>query len=97
MKVQRPGLKALFDIDLANLRQLAKILDRGDDSRDFLGIYDECEMILYKEIDYIAEGRSADRLGCTDVPKCMAHSMTGFAHSSNLHIAAWQSLPKWVR
>ena len=63
LKVQRPGLRALFDIDLTNLRKLAQLLDRGDDTRDFLGIYDECATILYKEIDYIAEGRSADRWG----------------------------------
>jgi predicted unusual protein kinase regulating ubiquinone biosynthesis (AarF/ABC1/UbiB family) len=35
VKVQRPGLKQLFDIDLNNLRLLAEQLDRGDDNRDF--------------------------------------------------------------
>jgi hypothetical protein len=35
VKVQRPGLKQLFDIDLENLRLLAEQLDRGDDNRDF--------------------------------------------------------------
>ena len=61
VKVQRPGLRALFDIDLANLRQLATIIDKGDEARDVLGIYEECATILYREIDYIFEGRSADR------------------------------------
>jgi hypothetical protein len=39
VKVQRPGLKALFDIDLQNLKLLAEQLDRGDENRDFKGIY----------------------------------------------------------
>lgn len=35
VKVQRPGLKQLFDIDLNNLRILAERLDKGDENRDF--------------------------------------------------------------
>lgn len=35
VKVQRPGLKQLFDIDLNNLRILAEQLDKGDENRDF--------------------------------------------------------------
>jgi len=61
VKVQRPGLKELFAIDLENLLKAAELLDRGDDSRDFVGIYQECAMILYQEIDYINEGRFANR------------------------------------
>lgn len=36
VKVQRPGLKNLFDIDLANLKVLAKQLDRSDENSDYL-------------------------------------------------------------
>ena len=36
VKVQRPGLKNLFDIDLANLKLLAKQLDRMDDNSNYL-------------------------------------------------------------
>ncbi len=64
VKVQRPGLKRLFDIDLENLRVVAEQFDKGDDGqgiRDFTGIYKECSQILYEEIDYINEGRNADR------------------------------------
>ena len=57
VKVQRPGLKALFDIDLAALRQIAAALDAQDESRDFLSIYSECADVLYKEIDYVQEAR----------------------------------------
>ena len=61
VKVQRPGLKKLFDIDLANMQKLAAVLDAQDEANDFTSIYRECSDILYKEIDYILEGRSADR------------------------------------
>eukprot|EP00879_Flechtneria_rotunda_P001676 GHRR01001836.1.p1 GENE.GHRR01001836.1~~GHRR01001836.1.p1 ORF type:complete len:739 (+),score=239.78 GHRR01001836.1:270-2486(+) len=70
VKVQRPGLKQLFDIDLNNMRLLAEQLDRGDENRDFKGIYQECATVLYDEIDYIKEGRNADRFrrNFKDVP-----------------------------
>lgn len=61
VKIQRPGLKRLFDIDLANMKQLAFILDKTDPARDCTGIYEECRTILYQEIDYINEGKNADR------------------------------------
>ncbi|KAI3769536.1 hypothetical protein L6452_00642 [Arctium lappa] len=65
IKVQRPGLKKLFDIDLRNLKLVAEYFQRseslGGPTRDWIGIYDECAKILYEEIDYINEGKNADR------------------------------------
>ncbi|KAH8489673.1 hypothetical protein H0E87_025051 [Populus deltoides] len=65
VKVQRPGLKKLFDIDLRNLKLIAEYFQRsetfGGASRDWIGIYEECKRILYEEIDYINEGKNADR------------------------------------
>ncbi|KAJ0989692.1 hypothetical protein J5N97_008048 [Dioscorea zingiberensis] len=65
VKIQRPGLKKLFDIDLRNLKLVAEYFQRsetfGGPSRDWIGIYDECSKILYEEIDYIHEGKNADR------------------------------------
>ncbi|KAL0027900.1 hypothetical protein WJX79_001482 [Trebouxia sp. C0005] len=66
VKVQRPGLKQLFDIDLKNVRVLAQWLQNVDPksdgaARDWVAIYDECSRILYQEIDYTLEGESADR------------------------------------
>jgi hypothetical protein len=57
VKVQRPGLKDLFDIDLKNIRALAVWLQKVDPktdgaARDWVAIYDECSRILYQEIDY---------------------------------------------
>ncbi|CAL9161270.1 unnamed protein product [Musa hybrid cultivar] len=65
VKIQRPGLKKLFDIDLRNLKLVAEYFQRsetfGGPTRDWVGIYDECSKILYQEIDYINEGKNADR------------------------------------
>ncbi|XP_024397314.1 protein ACTIVITY OF BC1 COMPLEX KINASE 7, chloroplastic [Physcomitrium patens] len=65
VKVQRPGLKRLFDIDLNNLKVIAQYFQNsesmGGPTRDWLGIYEECATILYQEIDYLREGRNADR------------------------------------
>jgi len=63
VKVQRPGLVKLFEIDLKILRDVATYLQNHPDygkSRDWLPIYDECCRILYLEIDYLNEGRNAD-------------------------------------
>ncbi|WP_287129052.1 AarF/ABC1/UbiB kinase family protein [Candidatus Cyanaurora vandensis] len=63
IKVQRPGLVKLFEIDLKILRDVATYLQNHPDygkGREWLPIYDECCRILYQEIDYLNEGRNAD-------------------------------------
>lgn len=63
VKVQRPGLKKLFTIDLAILKGIARYFQNHPDwgrGRDWMGIYDECCRILWEEVDYINEGRNAD-------------------------------------
>ena len=75
VKVQRPGLKALFDIDLKNIRVLAQWLQKLDPqsdgaARDWVAIYDECSRILYQEIDYRLEGQNADRFRCEACGLC---------------------------
>jgi ABC1 atypical kinase-like domain len=66
IKVQRAGLKQLFDVDLKNLRKLAALLDKFDPKsdgadRDWLSIYDESERLLYLEIDYLNEADNCER------------------------------------
>ncbi|KAL4185707.1 hypothetical protein AMTRI_Chr10g232040 [Amborella trichopoda] len=65
VKIQRPGLKKLFDIDLQNLKMVAEYFQRsetlGGPTKDWIGIYDECSKVLYQEIDYVNEGRNADK------------------------------------
>ncbi|CAH9133618.1 unnamed protein product [Cuscuta epithymum] len=65
VKVQRPGLKDLFDIDLKNLRVIAEYLQKIDPKsdgakRDWVAIYDECANVLYQEIDYLKEAANAE-------------------------------------
>lgn len=63
VKVQRPGLVKLFEIDLDILKGITRYFQNHPDwgrGRDWLGIYDECCKILYEEIDYLNEGRNAD-------------------------------------
>jgi predicted unusual protein kinase regulating ubiquinone biosynthesis (AarF/ABC1/UbiB family) len=62
IKVQRAGLKELFDIDLKNLKKLAVLLDKSDGAdRDWVKIYEESERLLYLEIDYLHEAKNTDR------------------------------------
>lgn len=64
VKVQRAGLKRLFEIDLSILKGIARYFQNHPDwgrGRDWMGIYDECCRILWEEIDYLNEGRNADR------------------------------------
>jgi predicted unusual protein kinase regulating ubiquinone biosynthesis (AarF/ABC1/UbiB family) len=63
VKVQRPGLKKLFTIDLQILKGIARYFQNHPDwgrGRDWMGIYEECCRILWEEIDYLNEGRNAD-------------------------------------
>ncbi|XP_047326942.1 protein ACTIVITY OF BC1 COMPLEX KINASE 8, chloroplastic-like [Impatiens glandulifera] len=66
VKVQRPGLKDLFDIDLKNLRVISEYLQKVDPKsdgakRDWVAIYDECASVLYQEIDYTKEAANSER------------------------------------
>ena len=66
IKVQRAGLKELFDTDLKNLKVLVKLLDKFDPKSDgadrsYADIYDESAKLLYQEIDYVAEGQNCIR------------------------------------
>lgn len=75
VKVQRQGLKDLFDMDLKNIKILAILLDKFDPKsdgaqRDWASIYDESARLLYKEIDYTAEAYNSIRFkeNFRDVP-----------------------------
>lgn len=63
VKIQRPGLKKLFTIDLAILKKIAQYFQnhpKWGKGRDWVGIYEECCKILWEETDYLNEGRNAD-------------------------------------
>ena len=63
VKVQRPGLKELFDADLVNLKILAELLYKFDSSpdsmlRDWREIFESNTRIIYEEIDYRKEAQN---------------------------------------
>ena len=63
VKVQRPGLRKLFEIDLKILKGITRYFQSHPEwgrGRDWLGIYEECCRILWEEIEYLNEGRNAD-------------------------------------
>ena len=63
VKDQRPGLLKLFAIDLGILKRIAQYFQnhpKHGRGRDWVGIYNECQKILYQEADYLNEGRNAD-------------------------------------
>ena len=66
IKVQRAGLRELFDVDLKNLRKLCELLDKLDPKADgadrsYIDVFDESEKLLYEEINYVNEADNADR------------------------------------
>ncbi|WP_019503134.1 ABC1 kinase family protein [Pseudanabaena sp. PCC 6802] len=64
VKIQRPGLKPLFDLDFVVVGQLLRFLRRWFTwirKYQLEAVYNEFFTILYQEIDYIQEGKNADR------------------------------------
>ncbi|MBI3591176.1 MAG: AarF/ABC1/UbiB kinase family protein [Candidatus Melainabacteria bacterium] len=64
VKIQRPNLNLLFYQDLAILRCWATFLERYTElgkGREWVEIIDEIGKTLFEEIDFIQEGKNADR------------------------------------
>ncbi len=64
VKVQRPGIESLIAVDLDALRWAVGWLKRYRAiarRADFDALFDEFSATLYEEIDYLAEGRNAER------------------------------------
>lgn len=64
LKIQRPNLKNLFYQDLAILRCLAAYFERYTElgkEREWVAIIDEIGKTLFEEINFIQEGRNADK------------------------------------
>ena len=66
VKVQRPGLEKLFDLDVKAVRQVMNLCNNYFPwirKYDLESIYHEFFKILYQEIDYVQEGKNSDRFG----------------------------------
>ncbi len=64
VKIQRPGLFRLFEIDLSILKGITQYFQNHREwgkGRDWIGIYEECCRLLWLEIDFLHEGRNADK------------------------------------
>jgi predicted unusual protein kinase regulating ubiquinone biosynthesis (AarF/ABC1/UbiB family) len=64
VKVQRPGLERLFDLDVKAVHQVIRFCDRyfpWTHKYNLEAIYHEFFKILYQEIDYVQEGKNSDR------------------------------------
>jgi aarF domain-containing kinase len=62
VKVQYPGIERLVDIDLENIRRFVAILNRLDRTLDFRFISEEMSRMIPRELDFINEGRNAERI-----------------------------------
>ncbi|MCI0856718.1 MAG: ABC1 kinase family protein, partial [Chloroflexi bacterium] len=70
VKVQYPGIARIVDIDLANLTFFIGVLNRLDGSIDYRFVADELRTNIPKELDFINEGRNAERIAAdtSDTP-----------------------------
>lgn len=89
VKVQRPGLRQLFDLDVQALQKLVKFCYRyfsWATKYQLQDIYEEFVTILYQEIDYRIEGRNADRFreNFQDYPKVIVPKIYWQYSTSNV-------------
>ena len=68
IKIQRSRLRDIYDKDLALMKKIASVADKmgksgqvGGIEQSWLGIFNDAEEILYREIDYNAEAENAKR------------------------------------
>ena len=64
LKIQRPGLEALFRLDLEVMQQVAAVLQRHPQwgrGRDWVAIAQECRRVLLRELDFRLEAQHAAR------------------------------------
>jgi predicted unusual protein kinase regulating ubiquinone biosynthesis (AarF/ABC1/UbiB family) len=65
VKVQRPGLEEIISFDIAILYRLVKLTNRffprANENADWEGMLREFHSTVFEEMDYVKEGRNADR------------------------------------
>ncbi|MCP4514420.1 MAG: AarF/ABC1/UbiB kinase family protein, partial [Delftia sp.] len=83
VKIQRPGIEELIDVDLSAVRAVLRWVDFYPPVRrrmDLLALLDEFARTLYEELDYLAEARNAETFAAN------------FSRDSFIHIPA----PYWT-
>jgi predicted unusual protein kinase regulating ubiquinone biosynthesis (AarF/ABC1/UbiB family) len=65
VKVQRPNLKEIVSFDVAALYRIVKLTNRffprANENADWEGMLREFYLTIFEEMDYVKEGRNADR------------------------------------
>jgi predicted unusual protein kinase regulating ubiquinone biosynthesis (AarF/ABC1/UbiB family) len=65
VKVQRPDLQSIISFDIAILYRLVKLTNRffpsANENADWEGMLREFYVTIFEEMDYVKEGRNADR------------------------------------
>jgi predicted unusual protein kinase regulating ubiquinone biosynthesis (AarF/ABC1/UbiB family) len=65
VKVQRPNLESIISFDIAILFRLVKLTNRffpkANENADWEGMLHEFHATIFEEMDYVREGRNADR------------------------------------
>jgi predicted unusual protein kinase regulating ubiquinone biosynthesis (AarF/ABC1/UbiB family) len=65
VKVQRPNLETIISFDIAILYRLVKLTNRflpkANENADWEGMLREFHTTIFEEMDYVKEGRNADR------------------------------------
>jgi predicted unusual protein kinase regulating ubiquinone biosynthesis (AarF/ABC1/UbiB family) len=65
VKVQRPDLESIISFDVAILFRLVKLtnrfIPRANENADWEGMLHEFHTTIFEEMDYVKEGRNADR------------------------------------
>ena len=65
VKVQRPNLESIISFDVAILFRLVKLTNRffpsANENADWEGMLHEFHSTIFEEMDYVKEGRNADR------------------------------------
>jgi predicted unusual protein kinase regulating ubiquinone biosynthesis (AarF/ABC1/UbiB family) len=77
VKVQRPNLEAVIKGDLGILRKVASFAERFpqlNENADWSGMLREFDVTIHEEMDYVAEGRNAERF------------RESFRNWSNIHV-----------
>ncbi len=89
VKVQRPNLEATISGDIVILKKVAKFAERFpqlNENADWIGMLREFDVTIHEEMDYVAEGRNAERF------------RENFKNWSNIHVPNihWHATTKKV-
>lgn len=89
VKVQRPNLEATIRGDIVILKRVAKFAERFpqlNENADWIGMLREFDVTIHEEMDYVAEGRNAERF------------RENFQNWSNIHVPQihWHATTKKV-